>query len=200
MEESFEIPEELTILNPETQRKMVVIGKKAYWLYPLTEGVCEKFALEVGEILKPIFTLDCKCDKCGKRHTGVLGKKTECDCGGNLTSLQKSPMNVLLEKGRVAKLTGEILGIPSETIRKNATIAQIKHLAAVLWRQNFDDEAIVPEESSKNFQRFLEWMGLSQNQEASEKKDLVSEEFTSNLPLNMDGQGSTFREDGKKEN
>ena len=204
MEESFEIPEELMILNPEMQKKAVVIGKKAYWLYPLTEGVCEKFALEVGQILGPIFTLDCSCDKCHKVHSGVLGKKIECDCGGSLTSLQKSPMTVLLEEGRIAKLAGEILNIPPQIIRKEATLAQIRHLAAVLWKQNFDERSTVPEESIKNFQSFLEWMGVSQNlQEApkmeGKEEELVLEDSMRNLQQSMDGQESISKEDGEKE-
>lgn len=196
--EGFEIPSELAVLNPETQKKIVPIGNKAYNLYPLAEGMCEKLSIEIQEILRTIFTQDCQCADCKKIYKDSLGKLEKCECGGSLASLQKTPASVLLG-GKVPKILAEVLGLPEKYIQENATLAQLKHLAAVLWSQNFDDEVTMPEDSKKNFQRFLEWTGILpklQGSMKSRESDSASEGSTKSSPINTDGKESMSKEGG----
>jgi hypothetical protein len=157
------IPDDLRILLPEVSAEVVVIGDQAYRLRPLTEGQAELLSVELSEIVDRVFTTDMLCPVCGARYPSALGKMDACpklECAGAvLRSAQESPIKAVMESGRVARLVEKILDIPASIVQKKATLPQLMHFAGVLWKQNFSRSAL-PEESRKNFEGLLSWMGL----------------------------------------
>lgn len=158
----LKIPDDLRILLPEAAAEAVVIGDQVYSLTPLTEGQAEMLSIELAEIVDKVFTSDMICTECGTRYPSALGKTDTCrqeGCSGALKSAQESPVRVIMEGGRVARLVEKILDVPASVVQKKATIPQLMHFAGVLWKQNFSEYAL-PEQSRKNFEGLLGWMGL----------------------------------------
>lgn len=208
--EKIDIPEELMILNPELQKKPVVIGKEAYMIYPLTEGQAERVSKLISDIITDISTLDMKCPNCEHVFQNILGRQEKCnrcksvkgDKGGNiLISMQKTPVEALTHDDRVPKLVEELIGISLTSVKESLTINQGKHIAGVLYVQNFmeEDGGGLPEESRKNFKALLDWVGLgAQKQEDQEAEEALLEKSTNPSPTNMDTQESISKEGGKK--
>ncbi len=206
--EKIDIPDELMILNPEFQKKPVVIGKEAYMVYPLTEGQTERVSRLIADLMSDITSMDMQCPKCKNIFPNMLGEQETCGvCKGEprLISMQKSPIEALTCEERVPKLIQEVVGIPAKVVKESLTIPQAKHVAAVLFEQNFKDESNIPEESGKNFQALLDWMGLGAEAKAGNKAEIektnTGEELEKSmkpLPMNTDSPESTSKEDGKK--
>jgi uncharacterized C2H2 Zn-finger protein len=219
--EKIEIPDELKILNPETQKMPIVIGLDAYMVYPLTEGQAERVSQIISDIITDITTLDVRCPNCGHVFKDQLGRQETCNrCSGKgsgrktskkgghvLVSLQKPPVEALVCEERLPKLVEEILGIPAATVKEKLTVNQFKHIAGVLYVQNFKEEgAGLPDDSRKNFQALLGWTGLGaqesmvvEDEKKKENEELQadSEKSTKPLQANMDLQESTSGADGK---
>jgi len=114
------IPENLQSLLPEKVKEAIVIGDKAYELYPLTEGMCEDLLEMVSEIFHEMFS---------DRGEGKV-----------------SDFDILTRKGRVAKFLSRALDMQEDDIRNKLTTSQLMHVAGVLYKQNFT-LAAVPETS-----------------------------------------------------
>ena len=121
-------------------------------------------------------------------------------------SLQKTPVEALTKEDRIPLLVEELVGISAEEVKNNLTINQFKHIAGVLYEQNFEEEKL-PEESRKNFQALLDWVGLGARtkprqtveEKEKEKIDTVAlEKSTKPLPTNTDSQENMSEEDGKQ--
>lgn len=222
--EKIEIPDELKILNPETQKMPIVIGLDAYMVYPLTEGQAERVSQIISDIITDITTLDVKCPNCGHVFKDQLGRQETCNrCKGSggrktskkgghvLVSLQKPPVEALVCEERLPKLVEEILGIPAATVKEKLTVNQFKHIAGVLYVQNFKEEdAGLPDDSRKNFQALLDWTGLGaqksssvvedeKKKEENEEPQADSEKSTKPSQVNMGSQESISGEDGKND-
>lgn len=213
--EKIEIPDELQILNPETQKKPIVIGAQGYMIYPLTEGQAEHVSQIISDVITDVSTMDVKCPNCGYVFKGQLGRQETCNrCSGKkgkkgghlLVSLQKPPVEALVCEDRLPTLIEEILGIPAAKVKESLTVNQFKHIAGVLYVQNFKEEdGGLPDDSRKNFQALLDWTGLGAQKPivaerpVQEKKEDTAdlEKSTKLLPTNTDLQESTFEEDGK---
>ena len=197
MEEKRIIPKELEILNPEWQKKPIMLGTKVMDLYPLTEGKAEKLSRTIGDIVYDLYNTDCICPLCKKVYKDAEGRQMVCTnkkCGGEgLESLQKNAIDAILGKHRIRNILSEVLGL-TEVEVKRGTIAQLRHIAGILYTQNFDEELTLPEGSAKNFQRLLEWMGV-----AVENRELQSpsEKSTKPLPMSTDTPANISTEDGK---
>lgn len=193
-----EIPKELEILNPEWQKKPILIGRKAYILYPLTEGQAEKLSKVLSDVLYEVYTMDCKCPKCGRVYKNALGDMEICPgkkCGEErLEELQKPAVEAILKKGRIRVLLAELLDIPEVEVRR-ATIPQLRYIAGIIFIQNFDEESTLPEGAEKNFERLLEWLGLG-----TTPREPVLEKSTKPSPVSTDSPGSTSKENGKTVN
>ena len=194
---AVEIPKELEILNPEWQKKPILIGIKAYMLYPLTEVQAEKLSKVLGDILYEVYTTDCQCPKCGRVYTDALGKIEVCPqekCKGErLEELQVRAVEAVLKRGRIRSLLGELLSIPEVEVRR-ATIPPLRYIAGIIFIQNFDEESTLPEGAEKNFERLLEWMGLG-----TMPREPVSEKSMKLSPASTDSQENISRENGRTE-
>lgn len=190
--EKIEIPDELKALNPESQKKPVVIGKHAYVIYPLTEGQVERLSQLISDIMSDIFTDDLVCSNCGHVFRDAQGKQETCNrCKGKnqLQPLRKSPIEALTHENRAMKFIEEMVGLKCEDVKGEITIPQFKHLAAVLYEQNFKDEGVLPEESRKNFKALLDWLGLGA-QTAPKNATSASVKSTRRSPPSMGSPGS----------
>lgn len=214
--EKIEIPDELKILNPELQKKPVVIGVEAYMVYPLTEGQAERVSQLISDIISDISTMDMKCPNCKHIFSNALGQQETCNkCkGGNvgkkgkaghrLVSMQRTPVESLTHEDRIPKLIEELVGIPKEGVKEKLTINQFKHIAGVLYEQNFNEEGSgLPEESRKNFKALLNWIGLGAQkiQEPTTPADSSIVDLaksTKPSPTSTDSQENISKEGGKK--
>lgn len=201
--EKIDIPKELEILNPESQKRPIVVGRDAYLLYPLTEGQAERVSQLISGIITDIVRQDAECPACHNVYEGALGKKVFCSkCKGKqrLVSLQKTPYEALTYEDRIPKLLEELIGISASTAKESLTIPQFKHIAAVLYGQNFKDDGAIPEESRKNFQSLLEWLGLGADSSPTQNQlQSASEKFTKASPTSTDSPESTSGENGESE-
>lgn len=211
--ERIEIPDELKTLNPELQKKPVVIGTDAYMIYPLTEGQAERVSQLISAIISDISTMDMKCPNCDHIFSNALGQQETCNkCKGNggkkgkghrLVSMQRTPVESLTHEDRIPRLIEELVGIPKEGVKETLTINQFKHIAGVLYEQNFNEEGTgLPEESRKNFKALLGWIGLGAQKiqepmpEDSNIVDLAKS--MKPLPMSTDSPESTSEDGGKK--
>ena len=199
MIERVEIPDDLKVLCPENQKKVIVVGANGYMLYPLTEGQAEKMSSLISDIMTDIMTSDLKCPKCNEVYPGALGKKdfcSKCKSKVRLESAQKSPIEALTVEDRIPKMIEELIEIPANEVKEQLTVPQFKHIAGVLYGQNFKDDGVVPEESKKNFSEMMKWIGLT---EEKPKQNSLSESGKSmnSLPASTDLQESTSRENGE---
>lgn len=193
-----EIPKELEILNPELQVKPILVGKKVYKLYPLTEGQVEKLSKFISDILYEVYTLDRECPKCHVVHRDAADPEkllNKCPiCDESLFDLKKPISEVILAEGRIKRILTTVIGI-IETDVRNATLPQLKYIAGLLYAQNFDDEKTAPEDSSKNFTGLLDWLGIG----AAEDSASPLEQSMKLSPTNMDLPESTSKENGETE-
>lgn len=191
------IPKELEILNPEWQKKPIMLGRKVMDLYPLTEGQAEKLSRTIGDIIYDLYNTDCVCPKCGRVYKDAEGKQLVCGgkkCNGaELEGLQKDAIDAVLGKHRIRNILCEVLNLTDSEI-KRGTIPQLRHIAGILFIQNFDDELTLPKGSAKNFERLLDWMGLTVEKRGPQSQ---SEKFTKPLPMSMDTPENTSKESGK---
>jgi len=204
MAEKVEIPDELKVLCPELQKQVIVIGSDGYMLYPLTEGQAERLSGLITDIMTDIMTTDLKCPKCGEVYPGSLGKKEFCNkCKGKirLESAQKSPIEALTYQDRIPIMIEEMVGVPATDVKNSLTIPQFKHIAGVLYGQNFKDDGVVPDESKKNFKEMMKWIGMGPKNEMEKvvKADILeSEKSTNHSHMSMDSQENTSKENGKQ--
>jgi len=203
--EKIDIPDELRILNPELQKKPVVIGTEAYMIYPLTEGQAERVSKLLSDVIIDITTLDMICPNCKYVFHNMLGRQETCNrCkvkgkgGHQLKSMQKPPVEALTHEDRVPKLIEELVGIKVTDVKSSLTINQGKHIAGVLYVQNFmeEDGGGLPEESKKNFKALMNWISPP---EEKENTVALSEKSTKPLPMNTDSQENISKEDGSQE-
>lgn len=194
----FDIPKELEILNPEFQAKPILIGKKIHTLYPLSEGQAEKLSKTISKIIYDIYTTDMQCPNCGTVYKDALGKKEVCTkpkCKEeHLEELQKEVVEAILGGGRIKQVLAELFGIPEVDVAR-ATLPQLKYIAGLIYMQNFSPES-VPEESEKNFQDLLRWMGLGGMTETT----VPSEPYMNTSQVNTDSQENISKGSGKTEN
>lgn len=155
-----DLPDELKILMPETMKRIIVIGNKAYEMYPLEEGMVEAISKDIVDVFKKIGNPDAVCPKCQKiAYEAAKRGITECqDCKEPLKSLAMHPIDAILGSGKVRDWMSIATGVSKEDASK-ATINQMKHFAGVFYEQNFSDDGL-PRVSSENFQKLLGMMGL----------------------------------------
>lgn len=154
-EKAVEVPDELRVLLPEKNKMVVVIGSRAYEVFPMTEGVVERVSKDVADILGKVFNNNVRCPKCEKMFRDQLGITTECpDCKVAVVDCRESPIEAIISSAKIPKLVEQIIEVPANVVAKNMTIPQMKHFAGVFWKQNLSDDGL-PEESRKNFQGLL---------------------------------------------
>lgn len=170
------IPDELRVLLPELNREIVIIGSKAYEMYPINEGKLEKISVAIALAMAKVFSADLKCPKCGKVvKNGARFKIEKCDVDGEyLDTASQSPIEALVSSGQIPMWIEEILGVDAADIKAGLTVNQIRHFAGVFWKQNFSDDGL-PQVSKENFTRLLKTMGLGQEKKettpTAEKKE-----------------------------
>lgn len=165
MVREIDVPNELLVLLPEENKRVVVIGSKGYEMYPMVEGQLEKVMKDVGQVFAKILSSDRKCPKCQKIYKAALERKiTECsDCKEWLDDERIAPMDAIVSSGKVPDWVEIILGIPKAEAQMHMTLNQIKHFAAVFWKQNFSDEGL-PGETKSNFEKLLLMFGLTREE------------------------------------
>jgi len=176
--EKTAIPDELKTLNPEMQKEVIVVGTEAYFVYPMTEGQVERMSRIISEIFEEIFTTDMVCPSCRKVFRNAMGRVDVCNqcADAVLEPKQKSPVEALTREDRIVKIVEELVGIKAAKVKEGMTIAQFKHAAGVIYKQNFKDEGVVPEESAKNFKALLDMLGLGANRLMGGKAEEVKAE------------------------
>ena len=177
-------------------------------VYPLTEGQAERVSKLISDIIVDITTMDVKCPNCNHIFPNKLGLQEICNkCsnkgkgGHKLVSLQKTPVEALTLEDRIPKLIEELVGIPASTVKDALTINQFKHIAGVLFEQNFKEEGGgLPDDSRKNFQALLDWVGLGAQTAPEPVKENTADlgKSTKPLPTSTDSQESMSKEDGKQ--
>jgi hypothetical protein len=168
MSKEIPVPDELKILLPDLSKGVILVGSKAYEIFPLNEGQLERITSEIAEVMEKIACPDGKCPKCEKIIKGALPRKIfKCpDDGEDLLTMNQSPVEAIITSSKVPKWVEMITGIPEEEVKANITLVQIKHFAALFWKQNFSDDGM-PEESKENFAKLLKIMGPMEKKEAS---------------------------------
>jgi hypothetical protein len=172
MAKEIPVPEELKILLPDLNKGTIVVGSKAYEMFPLNEGQLERISGEIADIMEKINSPDGQCPKCGKVVKGALPKKIyKCpDDGEDLMQMNQSPLEAILKSSKVPKWIEMITSVPEEEVKANMTMNQIKHFAGLFWKLNFSDEGL-PEVSQANFKRLLGMMGAQTETSPAEKKE-----------------------------
>lgn len=160
MAREIPVPEELKILLPELNKATIVVGSKAYEMFPLVEGQLERIIVEIGAIMEKINSPDGQCSKCGKvvKNARPLKIYTCPDDNAPMLSVVASPMEALVGSSKVPEWVAMITTLPSEEVKANMTLSQIKHFAGVFWKQNFTDDGLPPE-SLENFRSLLRKFG-----------------------------------------
>ncbi len=200
---TLDIPEELEVLNPEWQAKPILIGRKVYTLYPLTEGQAEKLSKTINEVIYNIYTTDMQCPKCGKVYRDALGKFFVCskeECKEEpLNELQMDAITAILNGGRLKRIIAELFDIPESEVRRS-TVPQLRYIAGLLYLQNFS-EGSAPADSEKNFNGLLSWMGIRMEARESTQpiQSAPSAQSTNASPKNTDLPESISKESGKME-
>ncbi len=162
MAKEIPVPEELKILQSDLNKGVIVVGNKAYEIYPLYEGQFERILSDIMTVMEKVNCPDGQCQKCGKVVKGALPKKIfKCpDDESNLMTMNQSPMEAIVGSGKIPVWIEMITGIPKEEIQASITLDQQKHFAGLFWKQNFSEVGL-PEESKANFKSLLEMMGAS---------------------------------------
>jgi hypothetical protein len=152
----IEIPKELAALNPELSKSVILVGRKAFEIYPLYEGQLESISVDLEKIYDAIFNPDSKCPVCGKVVAWAVARKIfECATDGvALQSMGQSPIAAILSSSKIPKWVEMITGIPEAEVKANITLPQIKHFAGIFYKQNFEDDSL-PGETKENFGRLL---------------------------------------------
>jgi len=161
-----QVPEDLKVLLPEERKEIIVIGEKAYELYPCPEKVVEKISAKLVRVMGEIFNPNVKCEKCGKEYILEMGENPpeKCECGSKkFKSMAKNPIEAFVDSEVIPEIISILIGKEKYSIQKAITTPQIKHIAAVFYKQNFSDE-ILPEKTRKNFQSLLNMIGLGEMQ------------------------------------
>lgn len=159
MAKEVPVPDELKVLLPELNKGVILVGSKAYEIYPLTEGQLERISSEIAEVMMRINSPDGQCPKCGKVVKSALPRKIfKCpDDGEDLISMNESPMEAILKSSKIPEWVEMVTGVPKHEVAANMTFSQLKHFAGLFWKLNFSDEGM-PEESRENFKRLLGMM------------------------------------------
>jgi hypothetical protein len=168
----IEIPKELAALNPELSKAVILVGKRAFSIYPLYEGQLESISVDLEKIYDQIFNPDSECPVCKKVVPWAVARKIfECPADGTpLKAIGQSPIAAILSSSKIPKWVEMITGIPEAEVKANMTLPQIKHFAGVFYRQNFEDDSL-PVETKENFGRLLTKILPGKKQEgATEKK------------------------------
>jgi hypothetical protein len=104
-------------------------------------------------------------------------KVSECPaCQSPLDDVRKSQIEAILGSGKIPEWVEMITGVPKADVSEGMTFNQMKHFAAIFWKQNFDDEGL-PKESKENFKKLLGMIGLGEKApaakipETTEKKE-----------------------------
>jgi len=160
MAKEVPVPDELKILLPELNKGVIVVGSKAYEIYPLYEGQLEKISSEIAEVMSRINSPDGQCPKCGKVVKSALPRRIfKCpDDGEDLVTMNESPMEAILKSSKIPEWVEMVTGVPKQEVAANMTFAQLKHFAGLFWKLNFSDDGM-PKESLENFRRLLGMMG-----------------------------------------
>lgn len=166
--EETQMPDVLKILNPELDKEIVVIGTKAYKVYPLNEGPLEIVSKEISEMIETMGTPDAICPKCLKTVKNAIGRNiADCPtCNISLKSLRKTFFDAILSSGKIPELVEQVVGLSKEEA-KEITLKQIRHFAGVFWKQNLSDEGL-PKESIENFRGLLAMMGIGEKEKKTE--------------------------------
>lgn len=156
-----EIPDELKVLLPETAKKIIVVGSRAYEMYPMKEKMIEKISKDIVDLIGKIASRDAQCPKCAKIVLSAVTRRiTECtECKEILRSTALNPIDAILSSGKVRLWVGMATDI-EENETADMTLNQMKHFAGVFWEQNFSDDGL-PKESQENFQKLLGMLGIS---------------------------------------
>jgi hypothetical protein len=149
--------------------------------------------------------MNVQCPVCKTIYPNELGKQsrcTKCPKKTILESLQKPPVEALTFQDRVPKLVEEVVGIPTSKVKESLTIPQLKHIAGVLYSQNFKDQGVLPEDSVKNFEALLSWVGLGAEKKIPEPTPTESteglEKSMKPLPMNTDSPENTSKVSGEQ--
>lgn len=147
------IPAELTKLLPENCACIVVVGNKAFEMYPLPEGKIEKLSKHISSLLAA-FTEFAK------------ESKTEEE-----KAKKKSLLETFFTPEATPAIISEVLDLPLNEAQ-DITIPQLQHFVSCLYDQNFSGLG-VPETSSKNLDTLLVKMGLKKAPRAARWEEAV---------------------------
>jgi hypothetical protein len=163
MAKEVEVPNELKILLPELNKGVIVVGSKAYEMFPLYEGQLEKITSEFATLMEKVNCPDGQCPKCGKVVKGALPRKIfKCpDDNEDLLTMNEPAMKAIIESSKVPEWVEMITGVPKDEVKASMTLNQIKHFAGLFWKLNFGNEGM-PGESQENFKRLLGMMGAGE--------------------------------------
>jgi len=168
MAKEVEVPDELKILLPELNKGVIVVGSKAYEMFPLYEGQLEKISSEFAALMDKVNCPDGQCPKCGKVVKGALPRKIfKCpDDDEDLLTMNEPATKAIIESSKVPEWVEMITGVPKDEVKASMTLSQIKHFAGLFWKLNFGNEGM-PGESQENFKKLLEMMGAVEEKKTS---------------------------------
>lgn len=140
------IPDDLRALNPDFSKKVIVIGKDAYHMYPLTEGDLEDFSAEIMELLGSLAEEFIK-----RQEEGANEEET-------LQSV-KDATRQMLDTGFIARLITKMTGLTEDQVRKEVTIPQLMHVAGTVFEINFDTKNY-PELTRGKVSALMDFLGI----------------------------------------
>lgn len=143
-----QLPPELRALLPDTELADVMIGTEVYVLAPLPAGRVEQMATELLNLTADVF---------GEINSRASGNEV-LNYAALADALQKG-ISKAIASGTAFKIVSVALDLPEETVRNDATIKQLYHIAGLLWSQNFDMSTLA-DTSRKNVSGLLVTLGV----------------------------------------
>ena len=143
------VPDDLRALNPETCAQTIMVGNKAYKMFPLTEGVVEDLS---GEIAKTIAGFLDSYQKAQKQRDPKSGPSSEAAPLETFT-------DGVLKGGLLTKFLTHATGVPEAQLKEELTFPQMAHIAGVLYEQNFD-VGNYPKVTQGKVQGLLSFLGM----------------------------------------
>lgn len=148
LESLDEIPDDLKALSPKAMAAKILVGDKAYKMYPLVEGAVEDLSVEIAQVVSEALAEIAKQAAAAEKDKDAQPLQPIAVFG-----------QTVLRRGLVSKIISYATGIPEDQIQAQMTVPQIVHAAGVVWDLNFNLENY-PQVSQGKVHGLLELAGI----------------------------------------